>query len=294
MGGWAAIGLAAARPVAADNFRVENAVFAENQQQPESRTITIFAGGLVYDFLDQPPEAIVLDQAAGRFTLLDLQRRVRTVLSTEEVAAFSEKLKQRAAQYKDDALLTFMAEPAFQEQFDSKTNRLTLASPEITYQLQLTPFGNGSAALQYRDFSDWYIRLNVLLNPGSRPPQARMALNEAVARHRAVAREVQLTIASKTGAGSKPSTMRSTHAFAAQLTAADQERVKKAGLHDQFHVRRLPAVSSAGGRKMRNAFAKIGCHCWLAQQCSAAVSLMHCWTSQQWHPYGWIMNGMNT
>ena len=94
---------AAARPAHRRNFRVENAVYAENQQQAESRTVTIFAGGLVYDFLEQPPEAIVLDQAAGHFTLLDLQRRV-TELSTEEVAAFSEKLKQRVLSDKEDPL----------------------------------------------------------------------------------------------------------------------------------------------------------------------------------------------
>jgi len=164
------VGLAVARPAAGDDFRVENSVFAENQQQPESRSTTIFAGGLVYDFLDRPPEAIVLDQAAGRFTLLDLQRRVRTELPMEDVAAFSRQLKQWAAQHKDDPLLRFMAEPSFQEQFDPKTRRLTLKSPWLTYELQLTDPGGGSAVAQYHDFSDWYYRLNVLLNPGSRPP----------------------------------------------------------------------------------------------------------------------------
>ena len=79
----AALFLALATPLAieaaqAADFRVDNAVYAEGQTQPQSHGVTIFHDGLVYDFLDEPAEVIVFDQAYRRFILLDISRHVES------------------------------------------------------------------------------------------------------------------------------------------------------------------------------------------------------------------------
>ena len=56
----------------------------------------------------------------------------------------------------------------------------------MTYQLLLRKATNRAIWQQYCDFSDWYARLNTLLNPGSKLPFARLAVNAALARHEAI------------------------------------------------------------------------------------------------------------
>jgi hypothetical protein len=218
----------AAWPAAGENFRVENAVFTGNGQQPESCSTTIFDDGLVFDFLQQPAEATIFDTAAARITLLDFARRIRTEVPTSDVADLCEKFRQRAVQHQKMPLVAFMAEPKFREEFDAQNGRLTLSSPWLTYQLQLVAFGGDIAATQYREFSDWSARLNVLLTRGARPPQARLWVNEAVARHQMIAREVRLTIIGNPAAGGKEVVVRSQHKFSPKLTAEDLRRVKEA------------------------------------------------------------------
>ena len=75
--------LTVAAPAA--DFRVDNAVFAEGQSQPQSQGVTIFHEGLVYDFLNEPAEVIVFDKAHRRFILLDLSRHVRSEISIDDV-----------------------------------------------------------------------------------------------------------------------------------------------------------------------------------------------------------------
>ena len=111
----------------------------------------------------------------GRFILLDSSRRMATELTTREVAEFGQGLKQWAAERRDP-LATFLADPQFEEKFDAQTAQLTLSSALMTYTVQLTPPVTADIVDQYRVFSDWYARLNTVLNrgPGSRPPFARL------------------------------------------------------------------------------------------------------------------------
>jgi hypothetical protein len=126
---------------------------------------------------------------------------------------------------KPDALIQFMAAPKFEENFDESSGKLTLSSPLVTYTLVLSPGHNEGPAGQYRDFSDWYARLNLLLTPGALPPFARLAVNEAVAKRKAIASQVTLTI--KSPKSGKRQMIRSTHRVVRPLTAADLEQVSR-------------------------------------------------------------------
>jgi hypothetical protein len=209
---------------AGEDFRIDNRVFSGSQKRADYRGTTIFSAGVVYDYRDDPAEVIVLDKAAGRFILLDAARQSCTELKMDEVAAFSARMKQWAAGH-SDPLIRFFGEPKFQEQFGAGMNQLTLSSPWMTYQARLTAVDSASMAQQYRDFSDWYAQINWLLNPGSRPPFARLMLNEAIARQHGIAREVTLTITSGKDPAAKRTTIRSEHDLVPQLTKADLARV---------------------------------------------------------------------
>jgi hypothetical protein len=213
-----------------EDFRVNNEVFPSGQKEPSSQSITIFHGGAVYDSMKSPAEIVVFDKAAGRFVLMNPANQTRTELTTADIAAFVKQLQARAAAptaSKDpDPVVRFLADPKFQERFDESMGELALSSPMVSYRLVLSTDQSQAAVEQYREFSDWYARLNTLLTPGSRPPFGRLAVNEAVAKRKAIASQVILAVASGK-AGGRPTTIRTTHQIVRQLTQTDLDYVAK-------------------------------------------------------------------
>jgi hypothetical protein len=220
----AVVGIGAVtEPATAADFRVENRVFVEDQRTPISRSLTLFCQGQVFDILDDAGEAILFDPAAGRLTLLDPARKLRADLTTAEVAAFVERVNQAAAGSRDP-LIKFAASPSFSEKRDADDGEITLAGPWMTYRALPQPGADAEAARQYAEFSDWLARLNTALQPGSRPPGARLALNAALAGRPAIPRRVELTLNSPKP-GVRPSASHSTHELAMTLTPDDLARV---------------------------------------------------------------------
>jgi hypothetical protein len=209
-----------------DDFRVDSAVYVGNQKTPSSQSVTIFREGVVYDSMKSPPETVVFNNALRKFTLLNMTSQTRAVVTTDDVTAhvsrFQERLRSMVAQ-KPDPLIELLADPKFDEQFDEPSRELTLSSQLVTYRLTLSAGESEAAAGQYRDFSDWYVRLNLLLTPGALPPFGRLAVNAAVANRKTIASQVVLTMSSpKTG---RRQTIRSTHQVVRQLTQTDLDRV---------------------------------------------------------------------
>jgi hypothetical protein len=211
-----------------DDFRVDNAVYQDNEKTPSSASVTIFHKDIVYDCM--PQETVVFNKPAGQIVLLNMKDRTRTLLTAENVDAFVKQIQQRAADAPQNAdpLVKFLAKPTFsQTSFDSTTQTLTMGSPLLTYKLMLAPQGAASMVSQYHDFSDWSAKLNTMLVPGSRPPFARLQVNAAVAEQKSIASQVILTFTM----GKKKTTMtvRSTHRITMPLTQADINGVSKIG-----------------------------------------------------------------
>jgi hypothetical protein len=212
---------------AAEDFRVENEVFVGSQKQPALKSTTIFHQGVVYDFLSKPNEVVILDLAAGRLVLLDLALRVRTELNLSQIVTFTEQLREWARS-QDDPFLKILADPEFEEQYDESSGELTLSSQWVTYRLLLVDAEKQEIAEQYRSFCDWTTRLNAMLSPGGRPPFSRLMVNEALARHEAVAREVRVTITPKKTFPPTRTTLRSEHQLVRQVMPGDVDRVAQA------------------------------------------------------------------
>jgi hypothetical protein len=209
------------------DFRVENRVYSGDSTTPASQSCTIFYQGAVYDFLEKPAETVIFDKTAARFFILDDGRRVRTELSTARLDSFAQQLHDRALKG-SDALMRFFAEPAFDQRFDATRRELILCSDLVTYKVIAVSAENAALAAQYREFSDWYARLNAMLVPGSRPPFARLKLNEALAEREAVARKVTLTITTVKNGKRQTASMRSEHLLSPALLPADMERIERA------------------------------------------------------------------
>jgi len=225
------------------DFRVENAVFADGQSQPQSQGVTIFHAGLVYDFLlNEPAEVIVFDQAHRRFVLFSVNRQMRSEISMADVQAFVSRVRQRLAGY-PDANYKWLSDPAFEESFDRQSAELTLKSSSISYTAEVQATDSAVAA-QYREFSDWYAQFNHALNPAkSWPPFPRMRLNEALQRYQGVAKEVHLSAA--LDPNKPPIKITSRHQLVLQLDASDMNRLAKLRDYEQS----FKSVSFADYRK---------------------------------------------
>jgi hypothetical protein len=209
-------------PASAEDFRVENRVFAAEQKEPIGQSTTIFHGNMVYDCLTTPAETVVFDMAAGRFIVLNLAKEMRCELSTAEITTFIDHLRSVAAKSKDPAA-RFLADPKFDEHSDNG-DELTLTSPWVTYRVTMARQTDQELVTQYRESCDWYARLNALLVPGSRPPAGRLMLNAALAQRQATASHTVLTLASGKG-GKQKTTIRSEHELIRPLEEADLKRV---------------------------------------------------------------------
>ena len=218
------------RAVIAEDFRIENQVFQGAEQEPQIQSTTIFYQGVVYDYLEKPAEITVFDRAHHRFILLSTTRRLKTELTTDEIWDLNQQLRTWAASHADP-FLKFLADPKFEESVDAGTGDLIFASPWLTYRVVLEDPRNTSIAEQYRYFSDWYTLLNTRLNPGTRPPFARLLVNEAMAKRHQLPKEVQLTFPAKKTTlpfQKKPiTTIRSVHVLIRQLVQSDRDRVKE-------------------------------------------------------------------
>jgi len=152
--------------------------------------------------------------------LLDPERRVRTELSTDRLAGAMNKLRTWAGRQKDP-FLQFAADPQFQESFDHDSGKLVLASHEESYRIETEPAEQPGALAEYREFLDWYARLNTLLQAGP-PPEPRLQVNAALARYQVVPMRVELT-----RAGDKEP-LRAEHDFTWRLSQDDRARIDDA------------------------------------------------------------------
>lgn len=219
--------LVSALPAAAEDFRIDNKVYTEGRKEPATVSLTIIHDGMLYDFMQQPEEITILDEAGKRFVLLDVRRKIAADLPLAAVTDFADRLGRRAEK-SDDPLVKFQADPKFDEKFDPSTGELTLSSPSMTYRVKTLSAPNRELAAQYREASDWLTRLNTVLNPGSRLPGPRLLVNEALAKRDLTAREVELTTTVKKTLSSKKTVVRSEHQLSRQLNASDLARVKQA------------------------------------------------------------------
>ena len=182
------------------DFRVDNKVFNGNAAEPESHGTTIFAGGQVYDFLDQPAEVVVLDPVHERFLLLDSTRRVTAEVTTKEVVAFNDWQKHWAME-QPSPVLNFFGNPLVSRVV--RPQRVGVDAEQRVGDVQGQVDGGRQGRRRAISPVFGLVRpAECGLEPEARPPFARMMVNAAIARQGAIPAEIQMTATVKARQGS--------------------------------------------------------------------------------------------
>jgi hypothetical protein len=243
---FALCGDAAMPTMAEEEFRVETRVYVGGEAEVKAENLTIFAQGWVYDFLDKPAEITILNKSRTKFHLIDPSRRIRTEVTTEAVKASIIEIKERGGA-KNDPFAKFLVDPRFDERVEASSNRRIFESPWIVYRVAAKRSEDEDRLGQFYDFSDWFTKLNVCLNPQYRQVFVRLAVNESLRSHGELPYEVELSYLGPKGKSQKI-TARSVHKYSKGLDQSDRDRVEQA---DQF-LEILPAVKLAEYRKKRD------------------------------------------
>ena len=211
----------------AEDFRIETDVLVGGEKEPVAQNVTLFSGGLVYDFpLIGPQEITVFDAGRGRFVLLDVPRKTKTTLLTQELLEITAAIKVQAQEL--DGVFAFAADPQFKREIDQPEGWLTLSSSLLTYRAKGVKPKLSEAAATYRDFADWYARLNAT-RPGNLPPFARLELNRLLGERQEVPEEVELTVEPKNRWAGRKLVVHSHHIFNWRLSNTDRKRIDTAG-----------------------------------------------------------------
>jgi len=211
----------------AQEMRIETDVFLADSEESISHTVTLFDTGTVYDFVEHPARVAVFRSPnqthEGQFILLDLVSQQRTDIDTGRIVELIDKLTKWAAE-QEDPLLKFSSDPEFEESFDKESGQLTLTSELWTYKVATVPAENHSLLKRYRLFTDWYTRLNTMLQ-SSPPPGPRLKLNETLEKHEVFPVEIHRTV------NSKAKRLRATHLFTWRLSREDRARIDEVRQH---------------------------------------------------------------
>ena len=174
----------------ADEFRVETDVYVGEAPQPVAETLTLFKNGVIYDFLmTEPREATVFDVSRGRIVLLASQSRTKAEITTEELVQFTAAIRRRASGQQQQPL--FGTE--FAGEFDEESLEVLLQGQNLVYRAKGVLPKTKVAVQQYREFADWYARLNSA-RPGNPPPFARLELNRQLAENGLVPDEIHRSL----------------------------------------------------------------------------------------------------
>jgi hypothetical protein len=212
--------------VLAQELRIETEVFGEEEPEKAlSHTVTLFDKNSVYDFVDDPQQIAIFRAptpgSPGQFILLDVSSATRTEVSTERISGLIEKLSRWAAEQKDP-VLKFTAAPKFKETFDRETGLLTLDSELWNYTVATVPAEDTPMLTRYREFTDWYTRLNTMMN-STPPPGPRLELNSSLEKYGVMPVEIRRTLNK-----SEDTTLRATHLFTWRLSRDDRARLDEA------------------------------------------------------------------
>lgn len=157
-------------------FRVDTDIFVADNAKPAKQNITLFHGGVYYDFsVGDALTVMVVDPTQKRISLLDAQQQIKTAIDIEKLSKRLEEARQQAGQ--SELLKVLQAAEVKQE---PSTGKITVGSSAFFYSATLQSPPDAQMAQQYAQFADWSAQLNSAYPP-YQPPYLRLQLNEAIA-----------------------------------------------------------------------------------------------------------------
>ncbi|MCB9936848.1 MAG: hypothetical protein H6823_01265 [Planctomycetaceae bacterium] len=213
-----------ALPLVAQDFRVDTDVYLGNEEETYSEHLTLFRGTVVYDFAVKGPDEItILNLQTGEISLLDVKRKIRADLTTKELLEFSARIKAIGTTNQAEDLVA----PKFDVTFDETQGLLELSSRKISYRANGIKPSDPTVAERYREFTDWYARLNSM-RPPNPPHFGRLELNSELASRGLLPQDIERTV-THGGLFSKPQKARSHHVVGTAISGSDRRRIDEAG-----------------------------------------------------------------
>ena len=228
-------------------LRVETEVFADNDEAPVARSLSLFRDGIAWDFLetlskekekekeknddagpDEPVEFVLHDPARERIILVDPARDVKTQIDHLQLERLRASLGNWARK-SDDPLMRWAGGPDFSEGMEETATKIVLVGPRVRYEVAFEEADNGAVPEEYQRFADAALLVKALVHPGGLPPFPRIAINRRVAAAGGIPVTVRLEIESRMAKlGRRPNVLRSKHKVLESWLASDHKRVAAA------------------------------------------------------------------
>ena len=226
-------------------LRVETEVFADNDEAPVARSLSLFRDGIAWDFLetlskeqekeknddagpDEPVEFVLHDPARERIILVDPARDVKTQIDHLQLERLRASLGNWARK-SDDPLMRWAGGPDFSEGMEETATTIVLVGPRVRYEVSFEEADNGAVPEEYQRFADAALLVKALVHPGGLPPFPRIAINRRVAAAGGIPVTVRLEIESRMAKlGRRPNVLRSKHKVLESWLASDHKRVAAA------------------------------------------------------------------
>lgn len=208
----------------AEDFRIDTDLYIGNQKTPSAEVLTIFQGGIAYDF--QGSETMILDHNRGRLTLLNTKKQQRATLETAELLDATISLQTEALKSKNATTIA-AANPQFQKAADAVNEngnaltRLTFKSAPLQYTVLGQPSRVPEAVQEYKYVADWSARLNSIRT--GMPAAARLEVNEALAAKGLLPYRIERVMAD-----AKTREVRTQHLVNWKLSQDDHRRIDEA------------------------------------------------------------------
>jgi len=226
----------------AQEFRVYTRVFdvraestagsGRRQNDPVSRTVTVFHAGKVYDYILAGDRMTIFEPAHNRFLILDGARQLRTEVSTAEIRSAIMKAEHNAQEYIDAnrrtqdpakiRMLEFQLGPDFAESFDENGATLQLTGTGAIYNVRYETEESEERVNAYLDYADWAARLNFVVHPHAPLPAPRLALDKCLRSRGWLPVEVTLQSRQKNGPH-----LRAEHRYEWKLNADDRKLITR-------------------------------------------------------------------
>ena len=242
-------------------LRVETEVFADDDEAPVARSLTLFRNGIAWDFLealpkkpdeenagpDEPVEFVLHDPARERIILVDPARHVRTQIDHLQLERLRASLGSWARK-SEDPLMRWAGGPEFGDSLEETATKILLDGPRVRYEVTFEPAGSEAVAEEYRRFADAAVLIKALVHPGGIPPFPRIAINRRVAAAGGIPVAVRLEIESRmVRLGRRPNVLRSEHKVLESWLTSDHKRV--AAAEERLAVAAQVDLATYGGKK---------------------------------------------
>jgi hypothetical protein len=189
--------------------------------EPIGYSVTYFHAGKVYDRLEQVGEVVILEPADSRFVILSFNgNQMATTLEFSQLLQYLKVARTQTETHvarltRNDTqsvqrrqALTFQLSPQFVQSFDPASDRLTMSSPLLRYEVETVATDRPGVVQQYLQYADWTARLNYVLHSKALYPDVRVAVNDALAAQDRLPCEIRLLLD-----GDVPVQLRSQHRF---------------------------------------------------------------------------------